>query len=139
MGYPTTPQEAAPAYDDVFADHPVNQSTSSRSGSGYATVAQDDDIELNAHSHDDTYTPPSPAPPPQNASESIVSTIAGVFKPKPHVHCEQCDVQLAARERRETEKHCCTMVAVTFMVALVCAFIFGITAVSVMYRHKRHN
>ncbi|OAL01106.1 hypothetical protein IQ06DRAFT_137123 [Phaeosphaeriaceae sp. SRC1lsM3a] len=139
MGYPTTPQEAAPAYDDVFADHPVNKGTSSRSASGYAAVAQDDDIELNAHSHDHTYTPPSPPPPPQNAPESIVSTIAGVFKPKPHVHCEQCDVQFAARQRRENEKHCCTMVAATFMAAFVCAFIFGIIGLSIVYRHKKNH
>lgn len=34
MGLPTTPQEAAPAYDDVFHDHPVNQFQPTGSASG---------------------------------------------------------------------------------------------------------
>jgi hypothetical protein len=33
MGLPTTPQDAAPAYDDVFGDHPVNRYTPSGSAS----------------------------------------------------------------------------------------------------------
>jgi hypothetical protein len=73
-----------------------------------------------------------------NAPASLVQTIAGVFKPKPHVHCEQCDVQLAARERREHKKHCCDMVAATFMVFFVCAFIFATILASLKYRHNKH-
>ncbi|KAH7091487.1 hypothetical protein FB567DRAFT_275494 [Paraphoma chrysanthemicola] len=139
MGLPTTPQDAAPAYDDVFGDHPVNRYTPSGSASAYAAVPQDEDVELHAHAHDHSHTTPSPAPGSSIAPqpESLVQTIAGVFKPKPHVHCEQCDVQMAARQRRENEKHCCNMVAATFMVGFVCAFIFGVILTSIIYRHKR--
>jgi hypothetical protein len=33
MGIPQSPQEAAPAYDDVFNNHPVNRFTPSGSAS----------------------------------------------------------------------------------------------------------
>ncbi|KAF2029174.1 hypothetical protein EK21DRAFT_101377 [Setomelanomma holmii] len=140
MGRPTIPQDAAPAYDAVFGDHPVNQYTPSGSTSSYAAVSQDDDVELHAHTHEHNHTSASPAPISANApQESLAQTIAGVFNPKPHVHCEQCDVQMAARQRRENEKHCCNMVATTFMVGFVCVFIFGTILTSVVYRHKRHD
>ncbi|KAF2660271.1 hypothetical protein K491DRAFT_589368 [Lophiostoma macrostomum CBS 122681] len=121
MGLPT-PQDAAPAYDDVFHDHPVNQARPSGSASAYATVPQDD-VELQAHHHHE-HTSPSPAP-----VETIAQTIAGVFRPKPHTHCEACDVQIEAREARANERHCCSMVGATFMVAFVCIMLLGIVIV----------
>ncbi|KAF2822914.1 hypothetical protein CC86DRAFT_73718 [Ophiobolus disseminans] len=136
MGVQATPQEAAPAYDDVFGDHPVNRFPASGSTS-YAVVAQDDDVELGGHTHAHESSSSSNTPPPASQPESLAQTIAGVFKPKPHAHCEQCDVQFAARQRRENERHCCNMVAATFMVAFVCAFLFGTIITSIVYRHKR--
>ncbi|KAF2114001.1 hypothetical protein BDV96DRAFT_647489 [Lophiotrema nucula] len=117
MGVPT-PNESAPSYDELFHDHPVNGHTPSGSTSSYMQVSQDD-VEL-AHNH----TSPSPAPAEQ---ESLAQTIAGVFRPKPHTHCEQCDVQTAAREKREAQQTCRALVAATFMVAFICLMILGIT------------
>ncbi|KAF2004041.1 hypothetical protein P154DRAFT_427531 [Amniculicola lignicola CBS 123094] len=128
MGVPTTPAEAAPAYDDVFADHPVNGHPPSGSSRAYSAVPQDD-VELQAHTHGEA-TPGSSIGP----AESIAQTIAGVFRPKPHVHCDQCDVQLEARERRANEKHCCSMVALTFIAIALCLMILGI----VVAKTKRH-
>ncbi|CAO2653854.1 Nn.00g105870.m01.CDS01 [Neocucurbitaria sp. VM-36] len=137
MGNPTTPQEAAPAYDDVFADRPVNGYKPSGSMSAYAAVPQDDDVELHAHDH--THNDSSSAPAESSsAPETFAQTIAGVFRPKPHVHCEQCDVQLAARQRRENEKHCCNMVAATFMTAFVCIF-FGVVLTSSVWAKKHRH
>ncbi|KAF2791602.1 hypothetical protein K505DRAFT_248587 [Melanomma pulvis-pyrius CBS 109.77] len=132
MGLPTTPQEAAPAYDDVFHDHPVNQFQPTGSASGYATVPQDD-VELQSH-HDHTSSSPDPAQP-----ETLIQTLAGVFRPTPHVHCEQCDVQTMARERRENQKHCCAMVAATFMVGFVCLMLLGIIVTSTVAKRNRHG
>ncbi|OAL51645.1 hypothetical protein IQ07DRAFT_598488 [Pyrenochaeta sp. DS3sAY3a] len=142
MGYPTTPQDAAPAYDDVFADHPVNKQGPSRSTSAYAAVPQeDDDVELGAHDHVHSNTP-TPAP-VLNASEpeTFVQTIANVFRPKqgPHVHCEQCDKMMTVRLRREAQQHCCTMTSAVFIAAFICIF-FGVVLTSVIVtRARRHN
>jgi hypothetical protein len=96
----------------------------------YATVPQDDDVELHAHVHN--HTPPSTtASSAQQGPETFVQTIANVLRPKsqPHVHCEACDVQTAARQRRENEKYCCTMVAATFMTLFVCGMLLGVVIV----------
>ena len=154
MGLPPTPQEAAPAYEELFEDHPVNQfrPTGSSSAVGlqyshiymqrmsnmqkYAQVPQAD-IELQAHEHNHNHTSPSPGPP--QAPESLAQTIAGVFRPRPHTHCEQCDVQLAAREKRANQRHCCTMVAVMFMIAFFCMLLLGIVVTSAVTKAKRHG
>ncbi|KAF2464278.1 uncharacterized protein BDR25DRAFT_242968 [Lindgomyces ingoldianus] len=133
MGLPTTPQDSAPAYEDVIQDHPVNQYTPSGSASAYSAVPQDD-VEMHAHMHD--ASPPTPQP---QGQESLAQTIAGVFRPKPHVHCKECDVMTQAREQRENEKHCCTMVAVTFIVAFICALLLGIVVAGSIAKIKRHN
>ena len=83
-----------------------------------------DDVELQAHNHVHNHTPASTTA--ATEPESLAQTIAGVFQPKPHVHCEQCDVQTAARQRRENERHCCNMVAATFMTLFVCGMLLGI-------------
>jgi hypothetical protein len=43
---------------------------------------------------------------------------------------------MVARQRRENEKHCCTMVALTFIVAFLCIFIFGTMAMGIFYKRK---
>jgi hypothetical protein len=157
MGIPTTAQGPAPAYDAIFGDHPVNRngpsgSTSAASNfirtlsllepffdnSQYAAVTQDEDVELHAHGHDHV---PSHFPYGRNALESTIDRVAEPSRSKPHAHCELCDVQTAARQRqsREHEKYCCTMVAMTFSIAFVCAAIFGIVAVSMLSRNKRRD
>jgi hypothetical protein len=160
MGIPHSPQEAAPAYDEVFHDHPVNRFTPSGSASAvrhhftcryftlcqgmgidrrqYTTVPQSDDIELHAHTHDPSSSEPSQSP------ETLTQTITNILRPKPqaHVHCEACDVQTAARQRRENEKYCCTMVATTFMMFfVVCGTVLGIVIVRahVNARGVRHE
>jgi hypothetical protein len=154
MGIPQPPQEAAPAYDDVFNDHPVNRFAPSGSASAvsryeqvyftwnmdvdmrqYSTVPQSDDVELHAHIH----TPPSSEP--SQGPETFAQTIASVLRPKPqpHVHCETCDVQTAATQRRANEKHCCTMVAATFMTLFVCGMLLGMVIVSYAAKRKRHE
>ncbi|KAH3906267.1 hypothetical protein HBI56_194360 [Parastagonospora nodorum] len=157
MGIPTTAQGPAPAYEAIFGDHPVNRngpsgSTSAASpftptlsslepytdNSQYAAVAQDEDVELHAHDHDHVRSPFSHE---QNAPESTIDRVAELSRSKPHAHCELCDVQTAARQRqsREHEKFCCTMVAMTFSIAFVCAAIFGIVAVSMLSRNQRRD
>jgi len=158
MGNPTTAQGPAPAYDDIFGNHPVNRNGPSGSASAvsyftpasqgivgppidnsqYAAVAQDDDVELHAHAHDHVHSPSADEP---NAPESTIDNIAEPPRSKSHVHCELCDVQTAARQRqaREHEKYCCTMVAMTFSIAFICAAIFGIVAVSMLSRNNRHD
>ncbi|KAF2732588.1 hypothetical protein EJ04DRAFT_440695 [Polyplosphaeria fusca] len=136
MGLPLTPTDSsAPSYDDLYPEHPVNGAPPSGSASAYARLPQHDDIELSApHTHD---SPSSPAPQQQ---EGLVQTLAGVFRPKPHTHCEACDLQTRHREERDQAKHCCAMVAVTFIMAFICAMVLGIVVVGAQARIKeRHH
>lgn len=45
---------------------------------------------------------------------------------QPHVHCTACDNLLERKERRLNQRHCCTMLAVTFTTAFLCLFFFGL-------------
>jgi hypothetical protein len=102
----------------------------------YTTVPQSDDVELHAHSH----APPLSEPEPSQGPETFAQTITSILRPKPqaHVHCEACDVQTAARQRRENEKYCCTMVATTFMTFfVVCGMVLGIVIVGAHANAKR--
>jgi hypothetical protein len=103
----------------------------------YTTVPQSDDVELHAH----TYAPPSSEPEPSQSPETFAQTITNILRPKPqaHVHCEACDVQTAARQRRENEKYCCTMVATTFMTLFVCGMLLGIVIVGANAKRRRHE
>lgn len=122
MGNPTTPSEAAPAYDDHgFNDeHPVNAFSPSGSASAYATIPQNEpDIEL-AHNH----TAPTSSIPPNSFT--------------PHQHCETCDTLTSAREVRANERHCCVWVSVVFMTISVALLLLGIVAVDAKYKHQKH-
>jgi hypothetical protein len=46
---------------------------------------------------------------------------------------------MAARQRRENEKYCCTMVAVTFMTLFFCGMLLGIVIVGAVAKKKRHE
>jgi hypothetical protein len=122
MGRPTTPSEAAPAYDELNFDHeqhPVNAFPPSGSTSAYAAVPQSEpDIEL-AHSH----TAPTPSNPPNPYA--------------PHTHCETCDTLTSAREVRANERHCCMWVSVVFMTISVSLLLLGIVAVDAKFKHQK--
>ncbi|KAH5530595.1 hypothetical protein HBI52_013160 [Parastagonospora nodorum] len=135
MGIPTTAQGPAPAYEAIFGDHPVNRNGPSGSTSAshkmktssYTRMTMTTFAVLFSHE--------------QNAPESTIDGVAELSRSKPHAHCELCDIQTAARQRqsREHEKFCCTMVAMTFSIAFVCAAIFGIVAVSMLSRNQRRD
>ncbi|ORY17334.1 hypothetical protein BCR34DRAFT_583796 [Clohesyomyces aquaticus] len=155
MGHPMpmTPLDSAPAYEDVVHQHPVNRYAQSGSSSAvshisprdflsskltsakYAAVPQDD-VEPQEDAHVHSGETPSPA---SEQPESLVQTIAGVFRPKPHVHCEACDNMTQARMRRENQKHCCTMVAFTFIALFLCTMILGIIIANVTTKRKHHD
>jgi hypothetical protein len=166
MGLPTTPQEAAPPYEDVFNDHPVNRYAPSGSTSAvrplnrttskppgvltfesqYTTIPQteDPDIELHAEAHghnhtSSTTTPSSSALQPETLAQTITNFLRP--NPEPHTHCEVCDnqVQTEARRRRESEKFCCTMVAATFMTLIVCGTLLGVAVVTMAAKKRRHE
>lgn len=121
MGNPSTPHEAAPAYDEHgFNDeHPVNAFSPSGSASAYATVPQSEpDIEL-AHDH----TAPASSIPPNSFT--------------PHQHCQTCDTLTSAREHRAAERYCCMWVSVVFMTISVSLLLLGIVAVDAKYKHHK--
>ncbi|KAF2438933.1 hypothetical protein P171DRAFT_436307 [Karstenula rhodostoma CBS 690.94] len=123
------PDEAAPAYDDVIHLHGPANGFAHSSSSGYAAVPQSD-LEHDTPAHDHSLAPGAH----QQPQETLAQTIAGVFRPKPHVHCEECDRQTERRERREAKRHCCAMVASVFMVLFICGTILGILVASAAAR-----
>ncbi|KAL5381092.1 hypothetical protein DPSP01_007349 [Paraphaeosphaeria sporulosa] len=127
------PDEAAPAYDDVIHLHGPAHGFAHSSSSGYAAVPQTD-VEHDAPTHDHHGLAPSTQQRPQ---ETLAQTIAGVFRPKPHVHCEECDRQTERRERREAKRHCCAMVASVFMVLFLCGMILGIVITNAAARRAK--
>ncbi|KAJ4290626.1 hypothetical protein N0V90_010844 [Kalmusia sp. IMI 367209] len=128
---PPTPQEAAPAYDDVIHLHGQPANNFASSSSGYASIPQND-IENDAPAHNHTASTPVP-------QETLAQTIAGVFRPKPHVHCEECDKQAERRERRAAERHCCAMVAWVFIVLFICGMILGIVVANTAAARARRG
>ncbi|CAG5185932.1 uncharacterized protein ALTATR162_LOCUS11442 [Alternaria atra] len=142
MGIPTTPLEAAPAYEEVFNDHPVNRHAPSGSASAYTTIPQTDDhdIELHARQHNHTHASTT-TPVTSSSPETLAQTITNFLRPnpEPHMHCEVCDnqVQTEARRRRESEKYCCTMVAATFVTLFICGMLLGVVIVTMAAKRRR--
>ncbi|EMD97377.1 hypothetical protein COCC4DRAFT_140155 [Bipolaris maydis ATCC 48331] len=160
MGVPTTPTEAVPSYDDVINNHPVNRYTPSGSLSGYTTIPQCDDadqppltretsdLERNAYTHTHSSLPPSQQQQQQQQQrqpETFAQTITKLLLPQSdsqHKHCTACDeqVQTAARQKRESERYCCTMVAVTFITLFMCGMVLGVVIVNANARgHKESH
>ncbi|EUC31793.1 hypothetical protein COCCADRAFT_100361 [Bipolaris zeicola 26-R-13] len=148
MGIPTTPTEAAPAYDDVINNHPVNRYMPSGSLSGYTTIPTSDDAEqppftgetLDIENHAHTHTTTSQ--PPQQQPETFAQTITKLLLPQSdalHKHCAACDEQVhtAARQKRESERYCCTMVAVTFITLFMCGMVLGVVIVNASARRNK--
>ncbi|CAA9957146.1 hypothetical protein PTMSG1_00754 [Pyrenophora teres f. maculata] len=146
MGIPTmsAAHDAAPAYEDVVNEHPVNQYLPSGSTSGYTTIPQNDndvDIELHAHTHQNNINnTPSSSTDSSSQQPNFAQTIANVLQPT-HTHCEICDEHAitAARYRRENEKFCCTMVAATFMTLFICGMLLGIVIVDAAGKRREHH
>lgn len=58
--------------------------------------------------------------------ESHPHSTAPVIDPtKPHHHCEICDRQLERREKKRSEARSCQIVALTLIVAFICATVLG--------------
>ncbi|KUL87382.1 hypothetical protein ZTR_04752 [Talaromyces verruculosus] len=126
MGTNSIPTEAAPAYEDLFAGHERRGNTSS----GYTSIPQTD--VLNDH----------PDIPPNNETEIDIeqqqqpddvhlhqhqhTDNAEGVDGEGHTHCTACDRLLERKEQRMNERHCCTLVAVTFIVAFLCLMILGL-------------
>ncbi|KAJ5587809.1 uncharacterized protein N7459_003574 [Penicillium hispanicum] len=115
----STPQDTAPAYEELFEQRPSNLLT------GYSRVAGADelDVEHDAHQYD--------------AGAVALGQQSPAADAALHVHCDECDRQADRRERRRSKEHCCTMVSVTFMVIALFLMLFGIVAV-VSARKGRH-
>ncbi|PKS05389.1 hypothetical protein jhhlp_008764 [Lomentospora prolificans] len=128
--------ESAPAYDQLFASHPINQQPPRRGfPKAYAPLAQEDDPEEqpqprgHQHLHYHNGTNPEAA---NIAEDTPMETVNGGARV--HVHCEVCDRIAERRERRQNERHCCSMVTTTFIMAFVCLMVLGIVVVS----NRRH-
>ncbi|EUC49652.1 hypothetical protein COCMIDRAFT_33076 [Bipolaris oryzae ATCC 44560] len=156
MGIPTTPTEAAPAYDDVINNHPTNRYMPSGSLSGYTTIPQSDEADhppfaretsdIEHHAHTTTTSSPPPPPPSQQQQqpETFAQTITKLLLPQPdsqHKHCAVCDEQVhtAARQKRESERYRCTVVAVTFITLFMCGMVLGVVIVNASARRSREG
>ncbi|KAJ5546827.1 hypothetical protein N7494_004412 [Penicillium frequentans] len=122
MGGPSTPQEAAPAYEELYEQRPSN----SRTGYSHVPVADEvDDIEHQGHEHH-LHSNDAPALQLASQNEELV-----------HLHCEECDRRQERRERRKASQNCCMMVSVTFMVIIFLLCFFGFRLAAEL--HKRGN
>ncbi|MCJ1227332.1 hypothetical protein MMC12_003987 [Toensbergia leucococca] len=116
--------DLAPSYEEIYHNHPVNQTPPSSSATAYASVAQDDDLsehELESRSQPHQH-PRIPDELPFRADRSI-----------PHVHCEACDSLYERKAKRTKEMRCCQTVAATFVAAFVCMLVAGITIVKTVH------
>ncbi|KEZ41983.1 hypothetical protein SAPIO_CDS6560 [Scedosporium apiospermum] len=119
---PGSASESAPAYDQIFASHPVNQAPPQRGFTkAYAPVAQEDDSEIPQQQQPHLHYHNGVDPEAGDAEGEIL--LGGAT---PHTHCEACDRIAARRERSDREKHCCSMVAAVFIMAFVCLMVVGI-------------
>ncbi|MCJ1385032.1 hypothetical protein MMC17_008150 [Xylographa soralifera] len=98
--------DSAPAYEELYHNHPVNQHPPSGSSSAYAPVPLEDDTQSSGR--DESHTPLQDL------------NVMG------HTHCDACEKRQDQRERRQHEKRICGIVAATLMVALICFMILGI-------------
>ncbi|KAH8903824.1 hypothetical protein BR93DRAFT_981148 [Coniochaeta sp. PMI_546] len=125
-----TTSEPAPSYDELFADHPVNRQPPAGSSSAYTTVPQDEPDYNNGPNH--LHGEQQEQPPVDleadlpGANDTPLQPVAG----KPHVHCDQCERIAERRARLDRDKHCCSLVAATFIMLFTCVMVVGIIAFS---------
>ncbi|KAK3213745.1 hypothetical protein GRF29_28g877901 [Pseudopithomyces chartarum] len=129
-------EDPAPAYDDINIVHLYGPSNgpSHSSSSGYTSVPQTD---IEHHASVPIHTHNSLPPPLEQPQETLAQTIAGVFRPKPHLHCEECDRQAERRERLANKRHCCAMVALVFIMLFFCSMVLGIVIANAAARKAR--
>ncbi|KAJ6103084.1 hypothetical protein N7486_005511 [Penicillium sp. IBT 16267x] len=131
MGGLSTPQEAAPAYEDLYEQRPSNHMTGV---SGYDFIAdsysrvpvadENVDIEHQGHEHHIHSSNGTPAIHLATQNEELV-----------HLHCEECDRRQELRERRRSSQNCCAMVSATFVIIIFLLCFFGFRLVAEL--HKR--
>ncbi|KAH1983913.1 hypothetical protein KXW60_007138 [Aspergillus fumigatus] len=111
MDRPKASEEAAPAYHELFDTELMNQPTATSSRTHQYAAVPDNDPDGNSYTadHHDVESHP------QNSSNQL----SQLDPTKPHFHCETCDRQLERRQKRDTERECCRMVALVFIVAII--------------------
>ncbi|MCJ1400174.1 hypothetical protein MMC11_003378 [Xylographa trunciseda] len=112
--------DSAPAYEELYHNHPVNQHPPSGSSSAYAPVPLEDD---------------TPSSAPLNEPQTPLQDLNAAR----HAHCEACEERQDRKERRQHEKRICGIVAATFMVAFICLMIVGIVSIDGWYDAKRKS
>ncbi|KAJ6016085.1 hypothetical protein N7540_010676 [Penicillium herquei] len=117
---PSTPQEAAPAYEDLFEQRPSNRAT------GYSEVPAtdnvDEDIEHHSHEHHHGTT-----------TDTIFLRQRDA---EAHFHCETCDLRQERREKRLDNERVCKIVAGTFVIIIFCLCAFGFGLAGFISRGK---
>lgn len=86
----------------------------------YTSIPQFDEEEFQSQHHQKHQH--------QDPSTSIPLSTATTTAAQ-HTHCELCDHQLERREKLRNQRHCCALVAATFMVAFVCVLLLGVAVV----------
>ncbi|MCJ1354024.1 MAG: hypothetical protein MMC33_004011 [Icmadophila ericetorum] len=151
-------QDQAPAYEDLFADHPVNQSHSSRQSDAYiplptststrsetptasvrtSTPGNDTvaDCEEGAGSHNHTHhvaedSDDVPALDPSDPTYLLLRDMQ-----KPHTHCSRCEKLLERKERANQQNLCCWIVASIIVVIALLLFVFLIVLAGHLWGKK---
>ncbi|KAJ5730701.1 uncharacterized protein N7483_005209 [Penicillium malachiteum] len=119
---PSAPQEAAPAYEELFEQRPSNRAT------GYsqipATDNVDEDIEHHSHGHH------------HHGTTTTDSTLLRQRDAELHFHCETCDLRQERREKRLSHEKVCKIVAGTFVIIIFCLCAFGFGLAGFISRGK---
>ncbi|RAL11783.1 uncharacterized protein BO97DRAFT_85977 [Aspergillus homomorphus CBS 101889] len=123
MAPPKQPIEAAPPYEEVSNTSPAKITRLTHTEQ-YTEVAQadHDDLESRPHAHGE-YDPTSAIP----LATSIITT--------PHSHCEACDRIIARREKRQSAREYCGIVAIAFVLLFICVTILGALTTRARTRH----
>ncbi|KAJ5777496.1 hypothetical protein N7520_000742 [Penicillium odoratum] len=124
MGGSSTPQEAAPAYEELFEQRPSNPVT----GYSHIPVADELDVENRGHEHAhhlDTDTP--------------VIHLAAQNEEQVHFHCEECDRRQERRERRRSNQNCCMMVSATFVIIIFLLCVFGFKLAAELHKGGKRD
>ncbi|KAJ5660094.1 hypothetical protein N7507_006545 [Penicillium longicatenatum] len=118
----STPQEAAPAYEELYEQRRSNPMT----GYSHVPVAdENDDIEHRGHEHH------------LDSNDAPVLHLTSQNEELVHLHCEECDRRQERRERRKSSQNYCMMVSATFIVIIFLLCLFGLRLIAEL--HKEGN
>ena len=131
MGLAPTPADAAPSYEDIFHNHPVNQTPPSGSSSSVRSLFLPSYLPSSSPSvtpipNNDQYAPVPSTEEDFGAHAHSTAQLQILNEPdssNPHTHCELCDKREDRKANRRKELCCCALVAATFMVAFFVAFL----------------